>query len=259
MYKNRYEALQFPVEPTDYEDFDDIRPYNLLKNGDWKSLYMNPHPLYHIIGRRFNPSYEGKLLWSELKIMEEKIKKQKDYVDQCEDRFFDCSLKLRRVESEQTKLCREFGKQQALLKLDTIFLSALSERNIDNQTLLSSFMHKVDDAMLMMNYILSFIETTETCAQKLQKHLNECKGFDGTGKYKCTIDDISYDCQFKNDNGRCCHYYEIEKAKEEFEFIYHIRADELSDLLDMEYHYKKALAIKTNTLDKFNDYDSDYY
>jgi hypothetical protein len=37
---NRFEALksQFPKDPTDYEDFEDIAPYNKLEDGKWTSL-----------------------------------------------------------------------------------------------------------------------------------------------------------------------------------------------------------------------------
>ncbi len=69
---NRFKLLEIPQDSTDYEDFEDIPPYNKLKNGEWNSLWMNRHPNAIEIEARFSPWYNGKLLWRELDIMKKK-------------------------------------------------------------------------------------------------------------------------------------------------------------------------------------------
>ena len=32
---NRFKALEEPEDPTDYEEFEDIAPYNKLRDGKW--------------------------------------------------------------------------------------------------------------------------------------------------------------------------------------------------------------------------------
>jgi hypothetical protein len=46
------------------------------------------------------------------------------------------------------------------------------------------------------------------CEKNLDAHISICGG-----KYKCTKDFIAYECQFK-ENGRCSHYYKIERIEE---------------------------------------------
>jgi hypothetical protein len=46
---NRFKVLEIAEDPTDYGDFEDIAPYNKLKNGKWSSLWMNRHPLHYMI------------------------------------------------------------------------------------------------------------------------------------------------------------------------------------------------------------------
>ena len=45
MYSNRFKVLEIAQDPTDYDDFEDIAPYNLLDDGKWTSLWMNRHIL----------------------------------------------------------------------------------------------------------------------------------------------------------------------------------------------------------------------
>jgi len=90
----------------------------------------------------------------------------------------------------------------------------------------------------------------QTCAQKLQKHLNECIGFDGTGKHKCTEYFICYGCKFR-ENGRCSHYYEIERANEELESEEYYNCEDKNKITFLEYEYIKALAVKEDRLEEF--------
>ncbi len=90
----------------------------------------------------------------------------------------------------------------------------------------------------------------QTYTQKLQKHLNECIGFDGTGKHKCTEYFICYDCKFR-ENGRCSHYYEIERANEELESEEYYHCEDKNKITFLEYEYIKALAVKEDRLEEF--------
>ena len=90
----------------------------------------------------------------------------------------------------------------------------------------------------------------EACAQRLQKHLDECTGLDG--KYKCTKDYVSYDCQFK-ENGRCSHYYEIERAIEEIDNFDYFEHEDKMKIIDLEVYYDRALAVKENRLQEYLD------
>ena len=96
---------------------------------------------------------------------------------------------------------------------------------------------------------------SENCDQALQKHLDACTG-DGTGNYRCTKNRVSYYCKCK-DNGRCHHYYEIERLKEDSEenFGYYER-EFLEKINILEYEYRYSLAVKENRVRQFL-YDSD--
>ena len=210
---NRFKALDFPKDPTDYEEFEHVDPYNKLENGKWTSLWVNPHPLCHMIIRRFSSDYDGKLLWRELNAMKEQIENHKKSLYEYQKKIWPRIAELNSLIREQKKLCSEDDRAS---KIDTILLSAIATDDvkvIDNpQAPLVDFFHCVEEDMIMKE-IISFIPL-ETCTQKLQRHLNECTGIDG--KYKCTQKHISYDCQFK-ENGRCSHYYEIKDYEEELE------------------------------------------
>lgn len=258
---NRFKLLEIPQDPTDYEDFEDIPPYNKLEDGKWTSLWMNRHPNARNIIHRFSSNYDGKLMWRELNSMEERIKKRRKALNLHIDNFSDSCWELRKRIRYLKNLCKECEKEY-INNFDTIILSTLNAKEyneIDEDSPLGSFIYHVDDAMSIMNYIISFIEPKETCAQKLQKHLDKCMGFDGTGRHKCTKDYISYDCQFK-ENGRCDHYYEIERAKEELGWIESYEYDENMEIEELEYYYKRALAVKEDRLKEYLDelYYSDY-
>lgn len=92
------------------------------------------------------------------------------------------------------------------------------------------------------------------CAEKLSKHLKECKG-DGSGKYTCSKNWICFYCQFKK-NGRCSHYDEIERANEELEEKEYYYEEDTDKLDRMMLRYNRMLAIKENRLE---DYEDDYY
>jgi hypothetical protein len=108
MDSNRIKVLEMiPQDPTNYDDFQDIAPYNLLDDGKWTSLWMNRHPLYHKIRSRLDENYQGKLLWSELNRMKEKIEKLKkerwDSIRSANER----DSELRSLIKEQKTLCKE--------------------------------------------------------------------------------------------------------------------------------------------------------
>ena len=92
----------------------------------------------------------------------------------------------------------------------------------------------------------------EECIQRLQKHLDKCMGFDGSGKYKCTKDYVSYDCQFK-ESGRCGHYYEIERAEEELDHFDYFEHEDKHKIIDLEVVYERALAVKEDRLQEYLD------
>ena len=91
----------------------------------------------------------------------------------------------------------------------------------------------------------------DECVRKLDEHLKICEGIDGTGKYKCTKDFISYDCKYKN-NGRCSHYYEIEELESDLgdcnETIYDMR----TKLYKLEETYNRELAKKENRIEEYD-------
>ncbi len=231
-------------DPTDYEDFEDIAPYNKLENGKWTSLWMNRHPLYYKIANRFSGNYDGKLTWRELNKMKEEIDKLNKAIQEYQYETWPRRRELRNLIWEQEKLC---GEDTRSSKVDTILLSAMTADN--QQTLLSAFIHQVPDAMMMIQDIMSFIPI-ETCAEKLQKHLDECNG-----KYKCTRNFVGYECQFK-ENGRCSHFYEIESAKEEMEREAYYEDEDKDRLRDLRCKYERALAVKQ---DRLEEYLEDFY
>lgn len=96
---------------------------------------------------------------------------------------------------------------------------------------------------------------SENCEQALQKHLDECTG-DGTGNYRCTKNRVSYYCEYK-DNGRCHHYHEIERLREDSEenFGYY-EQESIEKISELEYEYRYSLDVKENRLREFL-YDSD--
>lgn len=202
---NRFKLLEFPQDPTDYEDFEDVAPYNKLQDGKWTSLWLNRHPLAHKILHRFSGDYNGKLLWKELNEMKEEIETLQESLGKYQREVFPRRRELSSLIREQEQLCGE------------------------------------------------------ECARKLQKHLDKCMGFDGTGKYKCTKDFVSYDCQFK-ENGRCGHYYEIERANEEMDNFDYFEHEDKNKIIDLEVTYERALAVKEDRLQEYLDdlYYDDY-
>ena len=102
---------------------------------------------------------------------------------------------------------------------------------------------------------------SENCYQELQKHLDACTG-DGTGNYKCTHNRVSYYCEYK-DNGRCHHYYEIERLKEDYsENFQYYEERTIEKINELEYEYRYSLAVKENRLREFlydSDLEDDYW
>jgi hypothetical protein len=248
MYSNRFKVLEIPQDPTDYDDFEDIAPYNLLEDGKWTSLWMNRHPLYYKIRNRFDDDYDGKLLWSELDKMKEKIEKLKKARMEYNRSTLKKESELHSLIIEQTRLCKENNVENII---DTILFSIGSEKETsftESDTPLLGFSTQVNDANMISSDIISFLPI-QTCAQKLQKHLDTCTG--GCKKYF-----VCYECQFK-ENGRCSHYYEIERAKEELEMYEYYDNEDKSEIDILEYKYERALAVKENRIEEYrqNLYD----
>ena len=94
-------------------------------------------------------------------------------------------------------------------------------------------------------------KSSNECVQKLDAHLKICGGIDGTGKYKCEKDYVSYDCQFKK-NGRCSHYYEILHIEESLEHYEYVDHSYYETYIDLEISYERALAVKENRLKEYD-------
>ena len=237
-------SLEYEVEDSaSQKEYGDVVPYNKLQDG-------NRHPIAIKISHRFSDDYNGKLLFSELNKMKEEIENKKKILDKIRTETISRMLELRILITEQEKLCNEDNRASTI---DTILLSAISARNSVNpiKAPLGAFVQQVDDAMNMMVDIISFIPL-ETCAEKLQKHLDQCNG-----KYKCTKDHVTYMCQFM-DNGRCSHFYEIERANEEIERDEYYDGEDKREIYNLEYKYYRALAVKENRLQEYLD-DMDYW
>jgi hypothetical protein len=88
---------------------------------------------------------------------------------------------------------------------------------------------------------------SEKCKKDLEEHLKNCKH----DKYPCSQRFVSYECQFKENNGRCRHFYEIENAQETIGFY----DENLQDLYDRFYEaevkYERELAKKENRLAEY--------
>jgi uncharacterized membrane-anchored protein YhcB (DUF1043 family) len=93
-------------------------------------------------------------------------------------------------------------------------------------------------------------KSNDECVQKLDAHLKICGGIDGNGKYKCGKDYVSYDCQFK-ENGRCSHYYEIERIEERLGNYQYADDSYYEAYIDLQIAYERALAIKENRLKEY--------
>jgi len=100
--------------------------------------------------------------------------------------------------------------------------------------------------------------SSDKCTQKLDAHLKICSGIDGNGKYKCKKDHVSYDCQFR-ENGRCSHYYEIEHIEEQLEDYQYVIDEYYSSYLELENSFERALAVKENRLDEYEQQIEDDY
>lgn len=248
---NKYKVLEFPDEPTDYEDYEDILPYKILDNGDWKSLWLTRHPLCSMLKNRI--SNDEKLLWIELEHMKENIKVKKEALNKYLQSISNRYDELQETIAKNKKLCSGGGIQEHLENLEITLFCSLSESKTG---LLTPFFAEIDDSVIMMCYITSFIEPKETCAEKLQKHLKKCEGFNG--RYKCTEKFISLECQSK-ENGRCGHYYEIERAEEELQEFYYYENEENDEISEMTYTYNRAMAKKLNKLEEFYDEVYDDY
>ena len=241
---------EYEVEDSasQYEEYKDVAPYSMLQDGDWTSLRWscNSHPNARKISHRFSDDYNEKLLWTELNEMKKEIENRKKLLREARMKISFHRRELITLIGEQEQLCFEDNRVSTL---NTILLSSISANNpekVNPEGPLGALFQQVPCAMFMMKDIISFIPL-ETCAQKLQKHLDDC---DGT--YKCTKDHVCYECQFK-ENGRCSHYYEIQRAHEELEIYEYYDEEDQNKINYLEYKYERALAVKENRLQEYLD------
>jgi len=54
-YKNKIEILDISCDQTEYKEYEELTPYNLLKNRNWRLL--SRHPIASLIYNRFNEWY----------------------------------------------------------------------------------------------------------------------------------------------------------------------------------------------------------
>ena len=115
---NKFKVLEEENDPTDYEYYEDIAPYNKLQDGKWTSLWMNRHPLYYKIQNRFNGTYDGKLLWRELNEMKERIETLQESLGKYQREVLPRRRELRTLIREQEQLCGEECIQRLQKHLD---------------------------------------------------------------------------------------------------------------------------------------------
>lgn len=82
------------------------------------------------------------------------------------------------------------------------------------------------------------------CKENLEKHIQSCT-------CGCTKKFISYYCQFKDDNGRCNHYYEIEDANETIGIIEYNIQNLNDEYYEYESDYEREVAKKQNRLKEY--------
>ena len=218
--------MQMLQEPTNYEDFKDIPPYNLIKDGNWKRslTWYSPHPLFHMIIKRFSYDYDGKLLWRELNAMKNEIEKLKNALSNYEKEVWPRMGELRSLIKEERKLCGKECKEKFQKHLETC----------------------PGGSNAFKDHIHGLLGESEI---KHSKNLNTLLG---QLSVKCNDNYIAYECEF-GDNGRCSHYYELKSLEEDLECYesdiheYEIR------IINLEVEYRRALAIKENRLQEYLD------
>jgi hypothetical protein len=95
-------------------------------------------------------------------------------------------------------------------------------------------------------------DSNPKCLEDLRSHVSRC----GNG---CTRTFVSYQCKFKDYNGRCSHYYQIEQKVEEKDYYDEILDSMKERFNEAEYEYTRQLAKKENRLAEYQaEIDSDY-
>ena len=142
-------------------------------------------------------------------------------------------------------------------KLTIYEINAIKEKMDKAKYELDAYRDKVWDDMWDLNDSLRkqrmLCKSSTECSEKLDAHLNTCNG-----KYKCKKEFVAYNCQFE-ENGRCSHYYEIENLEEQLENFEYIIDEDTSRYHDLHYEYERALAVKENRLDEYQQQLEDDY
>ena len=83
----------------------------------------------------------------------------------------------------------------------------------------------------------------DECKRILNEHLINCE--------KCSETFLSYDCQFKSDNGTCSHYWEIERLDEILDWYSEQKDNREEKYIDIKCKYQEQLAKKENRLEEY--------
>lgn len=105
MFSNKFKVLE-DDDSNNYEDFEEISPYNKIIDGNWIALCLNSHPVAKLIRERISWLYDGKLLWREINKMKERIDKLKNALREYEDEVSPRMAKLNNLIREQKNLCK---------------------------------------------------------------------------------------------------------------------------------------------------------
>ena len=200
---NMFKVLADDEEDV-YEEFEHLKPYNLVIDNKWWML--SPSPVAQLIKERFSCWYIGKLTQREINAIKEEMDRAENDLDTYRDKIYDNKCELVKSLKEQKRLCKENSE----------------------------------------------------CEKKLDAHISVCDGIDGAGKYKCEKNYISYDCQFK-ENGRCSHHYQIERIEERLDEYQYTTGEYNSKYLELLVLYERALAVKENRLEEYEQQIEDEY
>lgn len=84
---------------------------------------------------------------------------------------------------------------------------------------------------------------TAECKQRLQEHLNICAD--------CNMEYVGYDCEYKDDNGRCSHYIIMRSQEEDIDHYEYINRKYLSIYNVAKDKYTREVAKKDGTFDEY--------
>ena len=121
---------------------------------------------------------------------------------------------------------------------------------------MNNYINKVSEDMdkLRVSIREQNILCNGNCLKELYVHLKECDS-----NPKCKKDCVAYECRFK-ENGRCLHYYNLERLNEKYENYQYV-IDNYHDIFtDLQVKYERALVIKDDMYEEYKNrlYDDDF-